>query len=258
LQPLHEFAADALARKDVVAVLDDIVGARGKVTADRAKAALSGFYAWLIERGYCDVSPVLNVKRRANGSSRERVLSEAELAQIWRGVEGTGDYGHIVRLLILAAQRRSEIADLSWPEIDFDRAQLELPPARTKNDRAHIVPLSDAALQILRQVPRRQGRQYLFGDGARGFQGWSKSKHRLDAILPKGMPEWTVHDIRRSVITHLNEFGIAEPHVIEAIANHVSGHRAGVASIYNRSAYAEQKRAALDAWGVHFSRLVAA
>ena len=256
-KPLHAHAVAAIKRRDVVNVLDDIAAKRGKVTADRAKAALSGLYAWLIERSDDVVSPVLNVKNRANGGGRDRVLSETEMAAVWRASRDMGDYGVIIRLLILTGQRKSEIADLEWSEIDFAKEQIEIPGARTKNSRAHVVPLSTRALAAVAGVAERVGRDFVFGEGSRGFQGWSKSKFILDTKLSAEMPPWTLHDIRRSVVTHINENGIAEPHVIEAIVNHVSGHRAGVAGIYNRAAYAAEKREALRAWGEHVSALVA-
>ena len=165
-------------------------------------------------------------------------------------------YGAIVRLLILTGQRKSEIADLKWSEIDFDKRQIHLSAARTKNGREHIVPLSNEAMRILKAMPVVAGREYVFGEGRRGFQGWSKSKWLIGTKLPADMPPWTLHDIRRSVITHLCEHGIAEPHIAEAIANHVSGHRAGVAGVYNRAAYAAEKREALERWGERVSALV--
>ena len=256
-KPLHGYAVDAVTRRDVVNVLDTVAKERGKPTADHAKAALSTFYAWLIERGYCDTSPLLHIKARGNGGGRDRVLSETEVASVWRASRNLGDYGTIVRLLILTGQRKSEIADLEWSEIDFAKEQLELPAARTKNSRAHVVPLGTRALAALAGVAERAGRDFVFGEGSRGFQGWSKSKGVLGSKLPADMPAWTLHDLRRSVVTHINENGIAEPHVIEAVLNHVSGHRAGVAGVYNRAAYSTEKRAALQAWGEHVSALVA-
>ncbi len=256
-KPLHGFAVDKVMRGAVVGVLDAVAAKRGKTTADRAKAALSGFYAWLIERSYVDASPLLYVKNRANGGGRDRVLSEIELAAVWRGSRAMGPYGEIVRLLILTGQRKSEIADLTWDEVDLVKDQISLPASRTKNNRAHVIPLATRAVAILAGVPERVGRDYVFGEGSRGFQGWSKSKLILDSKLPGNMTAWTLHDIRRSVVTHLNENGLAQPHVIEAIVNHVSGHKASVAGIYNKAAYSTEKREALQAWGEHVGDLVA-
>lgn len=107
------------------------------------------------------------------------MLSEPELVEVWRACLDD-DFGRIVRLLILTLQRRSEIADLANSEIDAAERQIRLPGYRTKNGREHIVPLSDFAWEILESVDRREGREFLFGRGARGFGGWSKSKGELD------------------------------------------------------------------------------
>ncbi len=256
-KPLHRYGVDAIKRRDVVNTLDDIAKERGKVAADRARAALSGFFAWAIDRGYVDASPVLHIKNRATGGGRERVLSEPEIAAVWRASRDMGDYGTIVRLLILTGQRKSEIADLEWSEIDFAKEQIEIPGARTKNSRPHVVPLGTRALAALAGVAERVGRDFVFGGGSRGVQGWSTAKLRLDSKLPAKMEPWTVHDIRRSVVTHINENGLAAPHVIESIVNHQSGHRAGVAGIYNRAQYSTEKREALQSWGEHVSAFVA-
>jgi len=117
--------------------------------------------------------------------------------------------------------------------------------------------LSDQALAILRAIPVRDGRDLVFGSGAGGFSGWSKSKaelgDRLAATHPdaKPMEPWTLHDIRRSVVTHLHERGFAQPHVVEAIVNHVSGHQGGVAGVYNKATYLPERRQALALWSAH-------
>jgi integrase len=167
--------------------------------------------------------------------------------------------------LILTGQRKTEIGDLAWPEIDFDKRQIELPPERTKNRRAHIVPLADEALNILARVAAIYGRDLVFGRRARGFSGWSKSKAELDARIKtareergekKPMPAWVLHDVRRSFVTHLHERGFALPHVVESIVNHVSGHLAGVAGTYNKALYLGERRQALELWGEHILALV--
>jgi integrase len=196
-------------------------------------------------------------------------LSEAELAEVWHAA-GENDHGRIVRLLILTGQRRGEIADLQWAEIN--ERQIELPPQRTKNGLAHLVPISSEAAAVLAAAPRWQDREHVFGSGAlRGFQGWSKAKAELDERIAEGrkkagstepMPHWTLHDIRRSFVTHMGERGFADPHVIEAIVNHVSGAKGGVAGIYNKAQYLDDdtsgrpgRRTALKMWGAHVAKL---
>ena len=197
---------------------------------------------------------------RSQKGARDRVLSEAELVEVWRASGSAGEYGAIVRLLLLTGQRRAEIGDLAWHEIDFERRHIDLPPERTKNNRAHIVPLSNEALAILHNIPKRTDRDLVFGRGVSGFSCWSKAKAQLDRrigharMVSKPMPPWTLHDIRRSVVTALNERGFAEPHVIEALVNHVSGSKAGVPGVYNRAAYIAEKRAAIERWGAHIIR----
>ena len=222
-QPLHGQAVELITRQLVVGVVDGIAAVQGEFAADRARSALSGFFGWAIERNCCETNPTLNISPRAAGRSRNRVLSEAELVEIWQA-SGEGEYGHIVRLLVLTGQRRLEIGDLVWPEIDPDKRQIELPAERTKNHRPHIVPLSDQALALL--PSRTKGRDLVFGRGDGGFSGWSKAKGELDARIAaarsaarvdKPMPAWRLHDLRRSFVTHLNELGFAQPHVIEAI-----------------------------------------
>jgi integrase len=192
------------------------------------------------------------------------VLSEGELVEVWE-VCGDDDYGRIVRLLILTGQRKTEIGDLVWPEIDFDKRQIELPPERTKNRRAHLVPLADEALEILADVAALCGRDLVFGRGAGGFSGWSKAKAELDARIKtareergeeKPMPAWVLHDLRRSVVTHLHECKFALPHVVESLVNHVSGHLAGVAGCYNKAQHLDERRQALELWGKHLVALV--
>jgi integrase len=263
---LHKQPVDGVTRQHIVSVIDDLETANGKVAADRARTALSAFFAWAIDRGYLDANPTLNIKARAGGESRVRVLSLNELAEVWEGC-ADDDYGHIVQLLILTGQRRNEIGELGLSEYNAEARQIDLPAARTKNNRPHIVPLSDEAIAILRAIPRRQKRDLVFGSGAGGFGGWSKSKAALDARILDArrkvrkdaptMPDWTVHDIRRSFVTHMNEEKVALPHVIEAIVNHISGHLAGVAGVYNKAQYLAERRQALDLWGERIAALVA-
>lgn len=267
-KPLHDLSIASIIRKDIVAILD---GMKGKVAADRGRAALSGLFAWAIERGHVEANPTLNIKARSN-SSRDRTLSEPELAEVWSACLDD-DFGRIVRLLILTGQRCSEIGGLSWDEMPDGKRYIDLPGHRTKNGLPHIVPLSREALALLPE--RSETSDLVFGRGGLdGFRGWHAAKQALDARIAKvrgkhakRMPHWTLHDIRRTAVTNLSEsredaegepaYSFAQPHVIEAIVNHVSGAaKKGVAGIYNKAVYLAEKREALEKWGAHIRKLV--
>jgi integrase len=251
---LHELPIGGIERKDVVATVDKIAGKRGRVAADRARTALSAFLSWAIDKEHRDDNPAQGIAKRGTGATRTRVLSEAELVTVWKAC-GDSDHDKIVRLLILTGQRKTEMGSLSWPEINLDQQRVELPPERTKNKREHIVPLSAEALAVLASIGRRKGRAFVFGQSGGGFSRWSAGKRDLDKRAKLKTP-WTVHDLRRSVITHLHERGIAPPHIVEAIVNHVSGHQAGVAGLYNRATYLQERIKALDAWAKHMRSLI--
>jgi integrase len=251
-KPLHAMAVDGISRADVVRIVDVLERDSGKVAADRARTALSTFYAWAIDRGYVNSNPTIGIKSRSQNGPRKRMLAGDELLEVWKAC-GDDRYGRVVRLLILTGQRRAEIGGLSWPEVDLAKQQIDLPEHRTKNGRRHLIPLSDAALTLLPQPPE-EGKGMLFSKTSGGFTGWSKGKLDLDAHLPE-MPPWTVHDIRRSVVTGMNEIGVL-PHIVEAVVNHVSGSRGGIAGTYNHAEYIDEKRRALQQWGEHIMALV--
>jgi integrase len=257
---LADIPVEAVARKDIVKVVDEIAAASGKVSADRARTALSGLYSWAIDRGHVDASPVLHIKSRAGDIRRERTLTAEELRIVWAASdEVSPDYGRIVRLLILTGQRRDEIGFLHWAEVqNGDGMRLEIPGSRTKNKRPHIVPLSAEAIAEL--PPKSNHRTTLFGSQDLGFHGWSREKHELDKAIARKMPgfkPWHVHDLRRTFVTMVAELGIAPPHIIEVIVNHVSGAKAGVAGTYNKALHLEERRRALDAWGKYVAEKIA-
>ena len=272
-KPLHKHAVDAISRAEIVGIVDHVEHNSGPVAADRAKTSLSGLFAWAIADGYAkdaqnrrlrlEANPCINIDARS-ASKRSRVLSEGELVEIWKACLDD-DYGRIIRLLILCGQRRTEIGSLAWPEVDLSKRQIDFPGVRTRNGKPHIVPLSDGALAILAHVNREGSRDYIFGRGTGGFSGWSKAKAELDARVQaarevadirKPMPAWVLHDLRRSFVTHINERGFAQPHVVKSIVNHISGHLAGVAGVYNKAQYLAERRQALALWGEHVNALV--
>lgn len=250
---LHGLPLHRIERRQVAVRLAELATESGPVAANRARAALSALFSWAMREGLAEHNPVVGTNRPAAESARDRVLSTAELAALWPAAEGPGDFNAIVRLLLLTGQRREEVAAMRWTELDLDRGIWTLPRERTKNRRPHDVPLVAQVTAILAGLPRREGRELVFGEGRGGFSGWSQAKARLDAR--SGVAGWRIHDLRRTCVTGMAEIGI-RPHVIEAVVNHVSGHRAGVAGVYNRATYAVEKRAALQAWADHLDALL--
>jgi integrase len=252
--PLHNRPIAEITRAEVALRLQGIVKEHGRVAAARARTNLLALLAWAQREGIVENNVALATNNPALGlPSRERVLEDTEVRAIWKAC-GADDFGAIVRLLLLTGQRRNEIADLRWSEVDFDAAMITLPPTRTKNKRLHVVPLSDAALAIIKALPHEAARDLIFGAGDRGFTTWSHAKRTLDTAIGN-LPRWTLHDLRRTAATGMADIDI-EPHVIEAALNHASGSKRGVAGIYNRSSYERQKRAALDRWAEHVLAIV--
>ncbi len=252
---LHPLPLSKINRATIAARLNAIGDEFGPVSADRCRAALSAMFADAIRQGWEGANPVIGTAKLADEEARDRVLTDAELALIWNKAP-EGAYGDILRLLMLTACRRDEIGSLRWSEVDLDEALITLPGERTKNKRPHDVPLSADALAILKAIKQRGERDLVFGEGEGGFSGWSKAKEALDEKLGKAVAHWTLHDLRRTGATRMGDSGVL-PHVIEAVINHASGHKAGVAGTYNRAMYATEKRAALGTLASYIKTAVA-
>jgi integrase len=253
LKDLHSLPISKLDRRSIAIELAKLA-AIGPIQTNRTRASLVTFLNWCAGEGFIDSNPAQFTNKNPE-QGRSRVLSDAELAKIWYALPPAGDdFADIVRLLMLTGQRRSEIGDLERSEIDFDRAVITLPPARTKNKRQHIIPLSAPALAILQARPQHNGRQLVFGKGQGGFSGFGECKEKLDQAIQ--IPAWTLHDIRRSVATALGNHLAIPPHVIEQILNHQSGTKSGVSGLYNRSSYEAEKITALNRWAAHLLAVI--
>ena len=250
-----------ITRADVHDLLDAIVDRGSPVAANRILAALRRMCGWAVERGIITSSPCDKVKPPTAERSRDRVLSDDELRRLWIATDAIGwPFRDLVRLLMLTGQRRDEIGRMRWSEIDLDAALWTIPKERAKNGQAHLVPLSAPAVAIIKALPRigggKEAGDYVFTvTGKTAVSGFSNAKERLDKLMGEGTPAWVFHDLRRTAATGMARLGTL-PHVVEAVLNHISGSKAGVAGIYNRAAYSEEKRHALDAWGGFVERLV--
>jgi integrase len=285
-------AAEDLDRAAVVRALDGLTRRRNRKDSDGAGkpkgVAMTGrtaaygraAFAWALKRGALCVNPFATLPVAKSVAKRERVLSDQELAEIWRAAGDTAaPYGSIIRLLILTGQRRGEVAGMAWNEISEDLMTWTLPGERTKNGVVHTVPLNAPARDLLRALLPADANEAkralndrritgaLIQPGALGtpFAGWSKAKRALDKAIVEARAKddtsaaplipWSIHDLRRTVATGLQRLCV-RLEVTEAVLNHISGSRGGIAGVYQRHDWAAEKRAALDAWAVHFLRSI--
>ena len=235
-----------IARKDVIRLIEKIEQRGSPVMAKRLLAYLGKFFNWCVSRDYLSVSPCEGVSTSHREKSRDRILSDDEIKAIIEAARDmTGVFGSIIELLFLTAQRRREVAQMTWDEIDFDNALWTIPGERAKNDKRHDVHLSDQAIDVLKRMPKIG--DYVFtSNGTAPFSGFSKSKRQLDEL--SGVTDWRLHDIRRTATSGMARLGIT-PHVADKILNHQSGTISGVAAVYQRHEFLDERKTALIAWG---------
>jgi integrase len=254
-ESLNAMPVDAVRRVDVVKILDDLIASGLTVGTNRALAAIKKLFAWCVDRGVIDHSPLVGLRAPAKEVSRDRVLSESEIVSCWRASEVEGfPFEQFAKILILTGQRRGEVAGMEWDEVDFDKATWTIPSKRAKNAKQHTVPLAPLAISILDGLPRFLNSKLLFTTtGATPVSGFGRLKWRLEKEV--GGTNWRFHDLRRTVATNMAMMGVL-PHVIEAVLNHRSGIVSGVAAVYNRHAYLEEKRRALEGWAAKVATFV--
>ena len=243
-----------ITRTDIIRLLDGM-GDRGvKQGRNRTLATIRPFLAWAMERGLVEINAAVGIKPPAREVARDRILADDELAAVWRACGSMGfPFGAIVRLMIATAQREGEVAGLRWVDVDLEHQLWALPREATKADRAHDVPLSDAAIQVLTALPRLHDGELAFStNGLTPPSGWSRAKARLDKL--SGVTGWRFHDLRRTAASTMARLS-HPPHVVAAVLNHAPSCTQGITAVYNRFKYEDEKRAALDAWARHIRRV---
>jgi integrase len=258
----------SISRRDVIDLIDGIIARGAEVQANRTLARLRALFNWAIEKERVGASPVARVKPPTKEKPRDRVLMDDELRWFWAACDEIGwPFGALAKLLLLTAQRRDEVAGIEWAELDFTKRVWVIPRHKTKSDRAHEVQLSDEAMELLQTLPRVSDQLLFTTTGSTVVSGFSRSKRRLDAAMLKAkriefgarkgdaISRWTLHDLRRTAATGMARLNVS-PHVVDRILNHTSGTIRGVAAVYNRFAYLDERRAGLEAWGTYLTELL--
>ncbi|WP_442577977.1 tyrosine-type recombinase/integrase [Mesorhizobium sp. ASY16-5R] len=264
-----------VAKRDVLDLLDAIVDRGSPVTANRVLATLKTFFRWLEDRDVVASSPAEKVKKPSAESSRERVLTDAEIKLFWKATAGFEyPFGPMWRFLLLTGQRRNEVAGMMRAELDLDENNpcWTIPANRTKNGLKHVVPLGPACVDILAALPRIGKKGFAFTTtGETAVSGFSRSKARLDAVMlgllkkqaaeAGGNPEevalaqWGLHDLRRTMVTRMAALGVGLP-VIERCVNHTSGSFAGIVGVYQLHEFIAERRQAFTTWANFIDALV--
>jgi integrase len=249
---------------DLQSLIDSIPTAK-RAMRRNVFAYASVLFGWAARRRYISSNPLTLMDKPVAAASRDRVLSDAELRKVWLAArELAQPWSEFYHLLILTGQRKSEVAGMTWDELDRDNAVWVIPAERAKNKSPHMVPLSEPVIARLDLLAGgigwpEQG-PVLTTKGRVSISGFSKAKRTLDERLVKicdgkSIPEWRVHDLRRTVATGLQRLGVRFE-VTEAVLNHVSGAKGGIAGVYQRHDWAEEKRTALRGWATHIERLL--
>ncbi len=236
---------ESITRKDISNLLDKIEDNHGAYQANRVLAVVRKMFNWLLTRGVIEQTPVsIGIARKEK--KRDRFLSDAEIVEFWEGCERDAyPFGKLFQFLLITGQRRSEVVTIKWSEIDLEEKLWSLPPHSTKMGRAHLVPLSPIAIDLLNSLPRFENCDLVFPSEAskqRPVSGISNAKKRVCTFER----DWRLHDLRRTVRTNLSRLEIEY-----IINNKVLGHiDQSVEGSYDHHDYLSQKRVALDKWGV--------
>ena len=267
-----------ITKGDLQAALDAIP-AKQKASRQQVFAYASILWRWALERGDIADNPVPSMAKPKVPKARDRVLTDDELVVIWNATEKVrAPLGAFYRVLMLTGQRRDEVGGMAWSQVDRAAALWTIPAEKAKNGVAHIVPLAPVvveeldrlalARQIAPQAEKPDAQSWpkvgpvISIRGKVALSCFSQAKNALDGEVLKARKEagalepWRVHDLRRTLATGLQRLGVRFE-VTEAVLNHVSGARAGVAGIYQRHDWREEKRSALEAWARHVAAIVA-
>ncbi len=254
--------ARSITPSEVVERLDAIVARGAPVMANRAAALVGQLFKFGIHRHIVTASPV-QLLYRPGGKERprERVLSDDELAAFLRDPIGCTRYerlAHVITLLLLTGQRRGELAAARWTEIDLQARAWAIPAENAKAGRGHVVPLTAWAVEELTALKREaEGSPWVLpaapgADRPVDAKQLSRSLAKcLSRFKARGIEPFTLHDLRRTCRTGMAQLKV-EPHIAERVLNHA---QPGIVGVYDRHAYLDEKREALERWAAHLREL---
>ena len=243
-----------MTRADILEAADAAIARGSRYQANRIVAQSRRMFNFFLERGIIESSPLIGIRAPMREYSRDRVLTRDEITRLIAACRAEPfPFGPYTLLLLATAQRRSEVANMRWSEIDWERKVWEIPASRSKNGKPHEVPLSPFALDALKDIARFEGSDLVFTTtGYSPISGITKMVLRVQAASKTS--NWRLHDLRRTAASEMARMGIP-PHVVEKVLNHVSETLGGVAGIYNRYGYNPEKRDALERWGAFLEQL---
>ena len=233
-----------LRKSDVATMADTIADTAGPVAADRALTYLSAVLNWQASREDTWQPPVLRGLKRTSTSerARERVLSADEIRALWPALGGP--FGQVCKLLLLTGQRRSDITDLRWPEIDLEGRTITISAARYKTRTSHQFALSEPAVAILAAISRRRD------DRVFPTLSYTRGKEAIEKLAP--LPNWTLHDLRRTAASLMFENGVSLDDVDRVLGHVVRG----VNRTYVRGDFLAQKQRAADILAAAIERIL--
>lgn len=258
IQPyLKHHSIQEVTRTQVIEALDSVVARGASIQANRTHAAIRKLFNWALDRGIIDQNPIAGLKPLGKEVARDRVMTDEEITDLWNVWDKIGwPFGPLIKLLLITGQRRSEVASMKWSQINFETKVWTIPREVAKSDRTHDVPLPSLAINIIRSIPRLEKSDYIFTTNGRNpVSGFGRVKKRIDE--QSGISDWRLHDLRRTAASGMARLGVT-PHVVEKILNHSSGTISGVAAVYNRHGYENEKKEALYQWSEHLEILIQA
>lgn len=243
-----------MTRADILEAADAAIQRGAQYQANRIVSHTRKMFNWFLERGIVETSPLLGIRAPMREHSRDRVLARDEVTRLINACRAEPfPFGPYTLLLLATAQRRSEVANMCWSEINWAQKVWEIPASRSKNGKPHEVPLSPFALAVLEDIPRFNGSDLVFTTtGYSPISGITKMVLRIQAASETS--NWRLHDLRRTAASEMARMSIP-PHIVEKVLNHVSGTLSGVAGVYNRYGYDPEKRDALEKWGEFLGQL---